>query len=153
MTSREALHSYREKTKDRAAYERIYFFHAHIYYDVSSADGTSKMQDIMKSLQHDFDSDDHVEIHTLQVRGQHGGSEAHIITVPRLPCHGEAFKQASNCDEHMFLRRFKVAVRHLQCCAGQGCRTPSKGQFGGPIHQGALHSHVELPGFCAANQL
>ena len=68
MTSREALRSYRERTNDRAAHERVYFFHAHIYYDSSSVEETSKMRDVMKSLHHHFDSDDHVEIHTLQVR-------------------------------------------------------------------------------------
>ena len=79
MTSREALHSYRERTKGRAAHERVYFFHAHIYYDGSSADEKSKMQDVMKSLHHNFDSDDHVEIHTLQVRVRHGECRACVI--------------------------------------------------------------------------
>ena len=67
MTSREALRLYREKTQDKAPHERVYFFHAHIYYDSDDADETAKMESLMKTLQSTLSKDDHFEIHTLQV--------------------------------------------------------------------------------------
>lgn len=67
MTSRDALHAYREKTADKHPHERVYFFHAHIYYDSSSQEETSKMHALVKALQQHTSEDDHVEIHTLQV--------------------------------------------------------------------------------------
>lgn len=67
MTTKEALRSYREKTQDKPPYERVYFFHAHIYYDADDTDEVAKMKILHETLQNDFSSDYHVEIHKLQV--------------------------------------------------------------------------------------
>lgn len=67
MTTREALRSYRENTRDKPPYERVYFFHAHIYYDADDTNEVAKMKILHESLRNDFSSDDHVEVHKLQV--------------------------------------------------------------------------------------
>ena len=149
MTSREALRSYRERMKDRAAHEQVYFFHAHIYYDSSSAEETSKMRDVKKSLHQAFDSDDHVEIHTLQVRAEDGKCQALLVPFDTSAALGSITQVPNRCE--LALKAF--VVKPLQCSAGQGCRTPSRGKFGGPIHQATLHSYVELLGVCAADLL
>ena len=67
MTTREDLHKYRESTLGEEAHVRVFFFHAHIYYE---PDGPrkSKMLALYKKLQEDFMDDPDVEIHTLQAR-------------------------------------------------------------------------------------
>ncbi len=70
MTTREALQTYREKTAGRAPHERVYFFHAHIYYDSQSKDETTKMHEVQARLEQQYSGDDHVEVHTLQVRSE-----------------------------------------------------------------------------------
>ena len=67
MTSREQLHEYRQSTEGKPAHERVYFFHAHIYYDSSNTEETEKMLKLRQRLRHDFASDDHVDVHRLQV--------------------------------------------------------------------------------------
>jgi len=70
MTTREALHTYREKTVGRAPHERVYFFHAHIYYYSESKDETNKMHEVKARLEQHYSGDNHVEVHTLQVRSE-----------------------------------------------------------------------------------
>ena len=70
MTTREALHTYREKTVGRAPHERVYFFHAHIYYYSESKDETNKMHEVKARLEQQYSGDNHVEVHTLQVRSK-----------------------------------------------------------------------------------
>ena len=67
MTSRDAFRLYRDKTRDKPAYERVYFFHAHIYYNIDDAGEVAKMDALHKTLQGSFSQDDHYEVHTLQV--------------------------------------------------------------------------------------
>ena len=67
MTSREELHQYRQSTEGKPAHERVYFFHAHIYYDSSNPEETEKMLNLRQRLQQDFASDNHVAVHRLQV--------------------------------------------------------------------------------------
>ena len=71
MTTREALHTYREKTAGKAPHERVYFFHAHIYYDSQSKDETTRMHEVKAKLEQQYSGDDHVEVHTLQVGKDH----------------------------------------------------------------------------------
>ena len=67
MTSREALHAWREKTAGQAPHARVYFFHAHIYYDSARQEEKAKMHTLIKEIQDEFAADDHVDVHTLQV--------------------------------------------------------------------------------------
>ncbi len=86
MTTREALRSYREKTQDKSPHERVYFFHAHIYYDADDTDEVAKMNILLETLQNDFSRDDHVELHKLQVLHQHNSTiasnETHTVNAP-----------------------------------------------------------------------
>lgn len=67
MTCKEALHAWREKTAGQAPHARVYFFHAHIYYDSARQEEKLKMHTIIKEMQDEFAADDHVGVHTLQV--------------------------------------------------------------------------------------
>lgn len=67
MTSREAFRLYRESTLDKPPHERVYFFHAHIYYNSDDAVEVAKMKALLETLQSTLSKDDHYEIHTLQV--------------------------------------------------------------------------------------
>ena len=66
MTSREHLRQYRQSTEGKPAHERVFFFHAHIYYDASIAEEAEKMLQLQQRLQQDFSGDDHVAVHALQ---------------------------------------------------------------------------------------
>ena len=66
MTSREELHQYRQSTEGKSAHERVYFFHAHVYYDSSNPEEIEKMMKLRQKLQQDFASDEHVDVHALQ---------------------------------------------------------------------------------------
>ena len=66
MTSKEHLHEYRQSTEGKPAHERVYFFHAHIYYDVSIPEEKEKMLKLQQRLQQDFSGDEHVSIHARQ---------------------------------------------------------------------------------------
>ncbi|CAL8468988.1 g8529 [Coccomyxa elongata] len=81
MTTREALRSYRQKTQDKPPHERVYFFHAHIYYDADDTDEVAKMKTLHETLQNDFSSDDHIEIHKLQVKalGPHPRANLEVL--------------------------------------------------------------------------
>ena len=67
MTTRESLHRYRESTEGEEAHVRVFFFHAHIYYDPEGPQ-KEKMLALHKNLQKDFKDDPNVEVHTLQVK-------------------------------------------------------------------------------------
>ena len=49
------------------AHVRVFFFHAHIYYDPEGPQ-KEKMLALHKNLQKDFKDDPNVEVHTLQVK-------------------------------------------------------------------------------------
>ena len=66
MTSKEHLHEYRQSTEGKPAHERVYFFHAHIYYDASIPEEKEKMLKLQQRLQQDFSGDKHVSVHARQ---------------------------------------------------------------------------------------
>ena len=68
MTSRQALHEYLEAHKGEPVETRVYFFHAHIYYDHTDPGEAALMAALKSKLQAHFEHDDDVEIHTLMVR-------------------------------------------------------------------------------------
>ena len=72
MTTRESLHKYRESTLGEEAHVRVFFFHAHIYYDPDGPQ-KEKMLALHKKLQDDFKDDPNVEVHTLQVKSTPSG--------------------------------------------------------------------------------
>ena len=65
MITREALHKYRKSTTGEEPHVRVFFFHAHIYYDPEGPQ-KAQMLALHKRLQEDFKEDPDVEVHTLQ---------------------------------------------------------------------------------------
>ena len=81
MTTREALHKYRESTTGEEAHVRVFFFHAHIYYDPEGPQ-KAQMLALHKKLQEDFKTDPDVEVHTLQARHESGASPHILLLLP-----------------------------------------------------------------------
>ena len=66
MTTREALHAHLAAHKEAPVYERVYFFHAHIYYDQSDPGEAAKMAALDPQLRKHFEAHEHVKVQDLK---------------------------------------------------------------------------------------
>lgn len=127
MTTKEDLHKYRESTLGEEPHVRVFFFHAHIYYE---PDGPQKSQMLAlhKKLLEDFKDDPDVEVHTLQARFFEKGC-------PYIRMHFNVSTEnlRSNALQSAELVR-----------AGRSRRSPPHSQPGSALHKTPLHPHALL---------